>query len=36
MAAEDLVPYVWHRTGVRLYRQEQLEVVAQARDAMWH
>jgi hypothetical protein len=33
---EDRVPYVVHRDGTRLYRREQLEVVAQARDAMRH
>jgi hypothetical protein len=32
----DRVPFVVHRDGTRLYRRDQLEVVAQARDAMWH
>jgi hypothetical protein len=32
----DRLPFVLHRDGTRLYRRDQLEVVAQARDAMWH
>jgi excisionase family DNA binding protein len=36
LAVGGRLPYVTHRNGTRLYRREQLEVVAQARDAMWH
>ena len=34
--AKGFVPFVVHVDGTRLYRREQLEVVANARDARWH
>ncbi len=36
LVAADLLPYVVHSDGTRLYRRQQLEVVATARDARWH
>jgi hypothetical protein len=33
LAVEDRLPYVMHRDGTRLYRREQLEVVARSRRA---
>ena len=36
LATGGKLPYENHRDGTRLYRREQLEVVAQARDARWH
>lgn len=36
LVAKGFVPFVVHVDGTRLYRREQLEVVANARDARWH
>jgi predicted site-specific integrase-resolvase len=35
LADRGFVPYVTHDDGTRLYRREQLEVVANARQARW-
>ena len=35
LAAKDRIPYVLHVDGTRMYRREQLAVVAQSRDARW-
>lgn len=32
LAERDLLPYLWHRDGIRLFGREQLEVVAQGRS----
>lgn len=36
LADRDLVPYVRHVDGTRLYRRAQLEAVAHGRAARWH
>ena len=35
LAARGFVPFAVHSDGTRMYRREQLEVVATARDARW-
>jgi hypothetical protein len=35
LAVRGFVPFEMHADGTRLYRREQLEVVANAREAPW-
>jgi hypothetical protein len=35
LAVRGFVPFEMHADGTRLYRREQLEVVANAREARW-
>ena len=36
LARRGFIPYETHADGTRLYRREQLEVIAMAREARWH
>ncbi len=36
LAAKGFLPYETHVDGTRMYRREQIEIVAQGRQARWH
>jgi hypothetical protein len=36
LATKGFQPFELHADGSRMYRREQLEVVANAREARWH